>query len=170
MRHRSPARNRARVRVRDVYILESKLIGHSFIHFIIIFVLRDYVLHISGSTTNKKKCFLFVGRDHFILGDELPITRSTSARAMICLKEIVSNTRLDRSILLQSVGRDHFILGDEMPITRSTSGRAIICLKKIVSNTRLDRSRLSMLIEYRFLVQSILILFYFCYFCLIAHN
>ena len=44
----------------------------------------------------KRSAFFVLG-DHFIQGDELPITRSTTAREINCLKEIVSNTRLDHS-------------------------------------------------------------------------
>ena len=48
----------------------------------------------SASRPTKRSAFFMLG-DHFILGDIFLRTRSTTARAIICLKEIVSNTRLD---------------------------------------------------------------------------
>ena len=53
--------------------------------------------HNSGSTTstaNKGSVFLLFG-DHFILEDELPVFSKHHCDGNICLKEIVSNTRLD---------------------------------------------------------------------------
>ena len=67
------------------------------------------------------------------MGDELPRTRSTTARAINYLKDIVKCFLLCLEIY-------HFILGDELPRTRSTTARAINCLKDIVFNTRLDHS------------------------------
>ena len=74
------------------------------------------VLHSSGSTANKGSAFLLLG-DHFILGDELPSFLSSKhhCEGNICLKEIVSNTRLD----LQT-GSDYFNPCSGFPANNST--------------------------------------------------
>ena len=48
----------------------------------------------SCSTANKESAFLLLG-DHFILGDKLPLFSKHHCEGITCLKEIVSNTRLD---------------------------------------------------------------------------
>ena len=67
---------------------------HSFIMLYIIFVLFESSSQVLVQQPTKRSAFFVLG-DHFILGDILPRTQSTTARAIICLKEIVSNTRLD---------------------------------------------------------------------------
>ena len=99
-RCRRLAQNRARFKAGFIYRPQVlSFCTHSFIQSSVKYHLHFLETEFStifDSTTNKKKCFLYVG-DHFILGDELPITRSTTARAIICLKKIVFNTRLDLS-------------------------------------------------------------------------
>ena len=68
---------------------------HSFMLLHVIFVLFESSAQVLVRQPTKRSAFFVLG-DHFILGDILPRTRSTTARAIICLKEIVSNTRLDQ--------------------------------------------------------------------------
>ena len=47
-----------------------------------------------GFDSQHRKCFLLLG-DHFILGDKLPLYSKHHCEGNTCLKEIVSNTKLD---------------------------------------------------------------------------
>ena len=74
---------------------------YSFILLHIVFVPFESSAQVLVRQPTKRSAFFVLG-DHFILGDILPRTRSTAASAIICLKEIVPNTRLDHFLLLQT--------------------------------------------------------------------
>ena len=84
----------------DAFVHSFKKSIHSFISLSSSFE-RLSSAYVWFDNQQKGSAFFVLERDHFILGDELPITQSTSVRAIICLKKILSNTRLDRSRLLQ---------------------------------------------------------------------
>ena len=88
----------------NIFYIDKKV---EFISLHIIFILRERVLHKFWFDNQPLVVLSFVLGDHFILGDVLSRTQSTTARAINCLKEIVSNTRLDQFLI--SANRFHFI-------------------------------------------------------------
>ena len=76
-------------------------------HYISSSFVRERVLHKFWFDNQPLVVLSFVLEDHFILGDVLSRTRSTTARAINCLKEIVSNIRLDQFLIFAN--RFHFI-------------------------------------------------------------